>query len=151
MRETMPHEANVVSQRLSTPLFGLFLLYYKMCIALVSSDSTTIVDTYAIGGGTVAQLTSKKPGELGYVSAFLSSGTDRIKIIVELKIELAWVYFLQHSKTGNLSDKLRLFQIALRFKMPKSPRSIVCAASRQKLPTLLRTKSALVASAGKRN
>ena len=125
VRGTMPHEANVASQRLSTPLFGLFLLYYKMCIALVSGDSTTIVDTYAIGGGSVAQLsrlfatagvvvnhrgyqslatdsqlypqgvlTSKKSRDLGYVSAFLSSGTDKIKIIIELKIELAWAYFL---------------------------------------------------------
>ena len=89
----------------------LVLLCYKMCIALVSGDSTTIVDTYAIGGGSVAQLSrlfgtagvvvnhrgyqsfatdsqlypqgvlaSKKPRGLGYVSAFLSGGTDKIKL-----------------------------------------------------------------------
>ena len=34
----------------------LLLLCYKMCIALVSGEITTIVDTYAIGGGSVAQL-----------------------------------------------------------------------------------------------
>ena len=102
----------------------LVLLCYKMCIALVSGDSTTIVDTYAIGGGSVAQLsrlvatagvvvnhrgyqslatdsqlysqrvlTSKKPRELGYVGAFLRSGTDKIEVIAESKIELVWAYF----------------------------------------------------------
>ena len=31
--------------------------------------------------------------ELGYVSAFLSSSTDKTKIMVEFTIELAWAYF----------------------------------------------------------
>lgn len=34
----------------------LILLRYKMCITLVSGDSTTIIDAYVIGGGPVAQL-----------------------------------------------------------------------------------------------
>ena len=59
-----------------------------MCIALVFADITTIVDTYAIGGGSVAQLS-----RLFDVSTFLSRGTDKTKIIVELKIELTWAYF----------------------------------------------------------